>query len=209
MDYQSHMYQIKKYQDLTDKELETFWQTIESEFNKDTSPAMANMFSNSWTDEKHQLRYLLEKNSRFSQGAYYILFDNDLPVASGGVHCSPWHKNIAMAGIRTWVHTDYRNKMLAAGYILPACKSWAMENDCSIVTLTFNEYNKNLIKIWTRTRAGESADRIKQRQPKHLFYNGVIEVDFPLEIYYTKQWLIYEKLIDDVDFDWEEIKWKK
>lgn len=202
------MYEIKKYNDLTNNELEQFWTAIESEFAKDKSPAMSNMFSKTWIDEKNQLRYVLEKSSRFSAGEYFILFNDNQPVASGGVHISTWHKNIAMAGIRTWVHTEHRNKMLAAEYILPACKSWAIENNCSIITLTFNEYNKNLIKIWTRIRAGENADRIKQRKPKHLFYNGVIEVDFPLEIYYTKQWLIYEQLSDDLNFDWSVIKWK-
>jgi len=203
------MLEIKKYSKLTTLELKTFWDTIEQEYHKDNSPAMTNMFSKSWDTENHQLRYLLEKSSRFTNGEYYILFDDNLPVASGGVHISPWHNSIAMAGIRTWVHTNYRNKMLAAEHILPACKSWAIEKNCSIVTLTFNEYNKNLIKIWTRIRAGESALRIKQRKPIHLFYNGVIEVDFPLEIYYTKQWLIYEKLNNDLNFDWTEIKWQK
>ena len=202
------MYEIKEYSNLTKSELKIFWATIEQECVKDTGPAMVNMHSSNWRIEQNTLRYILEVEERFEQGKYFILFDDKLPVASAGVYFSEWTDDIAMAGIRTWAHTEHRNKLLVAEYILPACKEWAIDNNCQAITLTFNDYNKNLIKVCIRTRAGESATRISGRTPRRLFYNGANVLDFPLEINYTKQWLIYEKLDNDFNFDWEEFKWQ-
>lgn len=202
------MYKVKPYNKLTTKEFEKFWATIEEEYSKDSSPAMVNMFSQYWRTEKNTLRYILEVEKKFNPGEYYILFDGRLPVASGGVYLSEWANNIAMAGIRTWVHTEHRNKFLAAEYILPACKTWALKNNCNAITLTFNDYNRRLINTWKRTRMGESSLRIKNRTSEKMFYNGIFDVDFPMEINYTKQWLIYEKLNSDFNFNWEEFKWR-
>jgi hypothetical protein len=205
------MYKIKEYSKLTKLEKENFFSTLKSQVELDNkSPAMENMYSDQWRTESHTLRYLLDIENRFSKehGAYYVLFDGDKSIASGGVHYSDWTDNIAMAGIRTWVHTEYRNMFLAADYILPACKKWAKKHECKIITLTFNEYNKNLIKTWTRIRAGENKNRIRRRKPKHIFHNNIVVIDYPLEINYTKQWLIYENLFDIFDFSWQEIKWK-
>ena len=205
------MFKIKEYSKLSSLEKESFHTTLKSQLELDTkSPAMENMYSTSWRTESNTLRYLLEVDNVFAKdcGAYYVLLDDDKFVASGGVYFSEWSSSIAMGGIRTWVHIDYRNKFLAADYILPACKKWAVKNDCGIITLTFNDYNKNLIKTWTRIRAGENKTRIRRRKSKHIFYNNLIVIDFPLEINYTKQWLIYEKLDNDFNFNWEEFKWR-
>lgn len=202
------MYKIKEYSNLTKSELKVFWDTIKEECSKDDSPAMVNMYSLNWRVEQNTLRYILEVEEKFKHGKYFILFDDKLPVASGGVYFSEWTDDIAMGGIRTWAHTEHRNKLLVAEHILPACKSWAIDNNCQAITLTFNDYNKNLIKVCIRTRAGESATRISGRTPRRLFYNGANVVDFPLEINYTKQWLIYEKLNNDFSFNWEEFKWR-
>ena len=202
------MYKIKEYFNLTKTELKLFWDIMKKETIKDNSPAMINMFSLNWRVEENTLRYILDVEEKFNKGAYYILFDDDIPVASGGVYFSEWTDDIAMAGIRTWAHTEHRNKLLVAEHILPACKEWSNENNCKAITLTFNDYNKNLIKVCVRTRAGESATRISGRTPRRLFYNGANVLDFPLEINYTKQWLIYEKLNNDFNFNWEEFKWR-
>lgn len=205
------MFKIKEYSKLSSLEKEKFHDTLRSQVELDIkSSAMKNMYSHTWRIEPHTLRYLLEIDNVFAKdhGTYYVLLKDDKFVASGGVHFSKWSDSIAMGGIRTWVHTDYRNKFLAADYILPACKKWSTKNKCSIITLTFNEYNKNLIKTWTRIRAGENKTRIRKRKSKHIFYNNLIVVDFPLEINYTKQWLIYEKLNNEFLFNWEEFKWR-
>jgi len=205
------MYKVKEYAKLSSLEKDRFHDTLRDQVALDAkSPAMENMYSPVWRTESHTLRYLLEVDNLFAKehGAYYVLLDGDNFVASGGVHFSEWTDNIAMGGIRTWVHTDYRNKFLAADYILPACKKWAVKNGCNIITLTFNDYNKNLIKTWTRIRVGENKSRIRQRKSKHIFYNNLVVIDYPLEINYTKQWLIYENLSGIFDFNWQEIKWK-
>jgi hypothetical protein len=68
--------------------------------------------------------------------------------------------------------------------------------------LTFNDYNKNIIKIWQRTRLGETRE---PRRSHHMFYKNFNEVLFPVIIQYTTQWAIYERLDDSFDFDWQTI----
>ena len=68
--------------------------------------------------------------------------------------------------------------------------------------LTINEYNKNIIKIWQRTRFGELR---KPRRPHHMFYKNFNKVSFPITIQYTPQWAIYEQLDDTFEFNWQSI----
>ena len=46
----------------------------------------------------------------------------------------------------------------------------------------------------------------KNRQEDSLFYTGVHQVDFPVTIKHTKQWVIYQKLDENWDFDYRQIK---
>jgi len=42
-----------------------------------------------------------------------------------------------------------------------------------------------------------------------LFYNGIKELDFPVTIQYTKQWVIYEQLDPEWTYDWSIIEHKE
>lgn len=75
-----------------------------------------------------------------------------------------------------------------------------------LIALSFNEYNKNIINIFKRNRLGEKAGRINNREPKNIFYNGLNEVSFLVNIQYTPQWVVYEKIDDTFDFDWSTLK---
>ena len=100
-------------------------------------------------------------------------------------------------------YKKYRNKSLPREILLPAQKKWAQDRNSGAIGLTFNDYNKNLIYAWKRKRLGELRT---PRQSHHLFYNNFNEVDFPVTIQYTKQWIIYEKLDPTFNFDWSTIK---
>ena len=41
-----------------------------------------------------------------------------------------------------------------------------------------------------------------------MFYNGLHELDYPVNIQNTKQYVIYE-LLNDHNYNWEDIKWKE
>ena len=57
--------------------------------------------------------------------------------------------------------------------------------------------------IWKRIRFGEKRT---PRQSHHLFYNGVNELEFPVTIQNTKQWLMYEKIDSSFEFNWNTIR---
>jgi hypothetical protein len=165
------------------------------------------MWNDDWPKEKHTLPYILEKTDRFNgiNGEYQILFEDSKIIACGGVYRSEFNNYVAIGGVRTWTDEKYRHLSILRESLLPSCKRWAIQNQMKLMMLSFNDYNKNLIQVFKRRRLGEMYDRISTRQPHHLFYNGLLEIDFPIIIQHTKQWGIYEKFYD-WDFDWVSIK---
>lgn len=203
------MLSCKTYNSLTTEEKSQFFEYLKSIANT-KSLAYNNMWDDNWVENSSTLPYVLEKTDRFNSvnGEFYIVYDGNNVVACGGVYRSSFHDDIVIAGVRTWTDEKYRHVSVIRDDLLPIHKAWAIENNAKIVLLTFNEYNKNLIQVFKRRRLGESKERIKTREPKHVFFNGLNEIEFPVEIQYTKQWAIYELLDNQFTFDWNTIKWQ-
>ena len=197
-------YTIITYQNLNPIQKEIFFNFMQEAKKETTQPAYKNMWDDDWHNKTNTLPYLLEKTSRFSErGQYNIVFNNEKVIACSGVYTSNFCLELAIAGTRTWVHTDYRNKSIARDILLPTEKEWAIENKFKAIAICFNDYNKNMSNIWKRIRFGEKRT---PRQSHHLFYNGVNELEFPVTIQYTKQWIMFEKLDPSFEFDWTSIK---
>jgi len=197
----------KAYSSSTALEKENFFNYLKS--IPSSGPAYKNMWDDDWVTQTHTLPYLLENTNRFdgNNGEYHILYDNDSVVACGGVYKSNFSTHIAFAGTRTWVDEKHRHRVLIRDYLLPLHKEWCLENDVKIVALCFNEYNKLMPNIFKRNRLGEKSGRITTREPKHMFFSGMHELDYPVTIQHTKQWVIYEKLDPAFDFDWTQLKY--
>jgi hypothetical protein len=197
-------YTVITYQNLNIIQKEIFFNFMKEARKETTQLAHTNMWDSDWQNKTNTLPHLLEKTNRFSElGQFNILFDNDKVIACSGVYTSTFCTGLAIAGTRTWIHKDYRNKSIARDILLPAEKIWAIENKFKAIAICFNDYNKNMPKIWNRIRFGEKRT---PRQSHHIFYNGVNELEFPVTIQYTKQWIMYEKLDPSFDFDWSIIK---
>lgn len=152
------------------------------------------------------MKSLFDVLGRFDDGEFNFLLDNGKIIGCGGVYVSDFSKHISLAGTRTWINKEYRHKNLVRDYLLPRHKQWSIERGCKQVAICFNEYNKNMRKIFFRNRLGEENSRIFQRQPKHLFYSNINEVPFAVNIQYTPQWVLYEKLDPNWEFNWTDIK---
>lgn len=198
-------------QTFNDADKEQLFDFLQSEIATTDDDANANMWHSNWQQMPNTLPYILCNTDRFSDGngAFHLIIDQNKIVAMGGVQIAHFNNKIAMAGIRTWVKKTHRNKMLVAKYILPTHKDWAIRHGCKQVALSFNEYNKNLTRPFTRVRAGESGSRISKRTPDMMFYNGVNELDFKVCIQYTPQWVIYERLDPDWEFNWRFLSHSK
>lgn len=198
------MYEITKYQNLTDEQLKDFYKFLRNAWLEKSQPAHVNMWDDYWKTKNYTLPYILENTDRFKiNGNFNILFHEGKIVACSGIYQSEFCSDLAIAGTRTWINKDYRNLSLAREYLLPAEKEWAINNNYKAIGLCFNEYNRNMIKIWNRIRLGEKRTK---RQPHHIFYNGVNEVKHPVMIQYTRQFLAYEKLDPGFNFNWSSIK---
>lgn len=195
-------YLLLEYSKLTKQQLESFAQFCK-ESSLENLPAASNMWGNSPTT----LQSILNNTDRFTKnGVLHILFLGTEVIACGGVYISEFSRNIALAGTRTWVKKEYRHLSLVRNYLLPAHKKWAISNHCKQIVICFNEYNKSLRKIFYRNRLGEVNNRLQTRTEDNLFFSNINEVPFPVNIQDTPQWILYEKLDLNWEFDWYSIK---
>jgi hypothetical protein len=199
------MLTYSEYKKLTSATKIHFFDYLKTISSKANDYAAKNMWCDNYHLRTNTLPYLLEYSDRFHKnGTFFILYDTNNIVGCGGVYQSDFSAHVAIGGVRTWTDEKYRHMSILRESLLPLCKKWAIDNHMKIVMLTFNEYNKNLIQVFKRKRLGEKINR-NDRKPHHLFYNGFNEIEFPINIQYTKQWAIYEKL-SNWDFDWSTIK---
>jgi len=197
---------------VTVHKIEELSKTEVIEFAKNASlftedPAHENMWKPSWEDRPETFPYLVYLSPRFIEdnGQMYAVKIDGIIEAVGGVHISSFDKNVALAGVRTWVNPEHRGKFLIGQYIMPLQRQWAKEKGCKLFFLTFNDYNKNLIKVLKRGGMG----RKKIGTFSGLFENGMHEAPFPCNIQYTKQWVVYESFDTSYIFNWDSIKWHK
>jgi len=198
-------YQVVSFYSLTPNEKQNFYMFCKEQSTEVSKPAAINMWHDDWIMHNYTLPYVLEIGLRFQKplGDFNIIMLDSNFVACGGIYQSEFCSDIAIAGCRTWVSKEFRNNNLIRDWLLPAQKQWSIDNNYKMVCLSFNEYNRNIINTFKRTRLGENR---LPRQQYHLFYNNFNEVDFPVTIQYTKQWIIYEKLDSTFNFDWTTIK---
>lgn len=188
-------FQLLEYRELTEQQLENF-ESFCKESSLENLPAAANMWGAG-------SQFITE---RFKNGAFHVLLLETEIVACGGVYLSEFSKKIALAGTRTWVKKDYRHLSLVRNYLLPEHKKWAIKHHCKQIAICFNEYNKSLKRIFYRNRLGETNDRLQTRTSENLFFSNINEVAFPVNIQDTPQWILYEKIDPNWEFDWHSIK---
>lgn len=197
----------KKFQELTTEEVNKFFEYLKAIREGSSDPAIVNMWDNEWEYKNNTLPFILTNTDRFDgvNGEFHVFYNGDEVVACGGVYKSAFSQQVALAGTRTWVDDKYRNKSLLREFMLPLHKQWSIDNKCKAVALSFNQYNKNLISVFKRTRIGERNYRTTSREPHHLFYSGLSEVPFLVDIQFTPQWVIYEKLDPAWNYDWASL----
>jgi hypothetical protein len=202
-------YTVKIYTELTSAEKENFFNFCKEASHETKNSASVNMWSWDNPNAKNTIFYKLENTEYFKEpnGTFFILFFNNDIVGCSGVYRSNFSKDIFIAGARTWIKTDFRNKSLNKEYFFPLQKQWVRNNNGKIIALTFNHYNKNIITIFKRNRIGEKNNRIPGRKINDLFYDNFNEVEFSVNINNTEQWVCFEKLDPDFCFDWESIKY--
>lgn len=200
------MLEVKSFCDLNKKDIELFYLYLSNIVPDKRRPAHSNMWSDNWENNPETLPYILNKTSRFKHpnGTFQVVFDNNQIVACSGVYISDFSPKVAIGGVRSWVEQSYRNQSLIGNIVLPIHRKWAKENGMNILALTFNQYNRNLKRVWTRARLGENlTSRVSGNLP-YIFSDNFNELNFMVTIQYVKQWVIYEKFTE-WDYEWTSI----
>lgn len=174
-------------------------------FEEKDEPSHANMWSDDWENDNAVFPYLLYISDRFKNGKgdMFVLLDDDHNIlALSGVNISDFDTKVALGGVRTWLNKEMRGKFVIGRNILPVQLKWAKDHNMKTIALTFNEYNKRLLPYFKRSGFGIE----KKRNSNSMFYNGQFHVEFPVTINYTKQWVIYHKIDDLYQPNWESIR---
>jgi len=163
------------------------------------------MWHPDWENRAETLPFLVYKSNRFSDnGIFFILRINGKIEAVSGIYISAFDKSVAIGGVRSWTNPGHQADLIIGRHIFPKQLKWAKDHNIKTIALTFNEYNKKLMRYFTRNGLGV----VKNRTPDMLFYNGVYEVPFPVIIQNTKQWALYHKIDETYDPNWELIRYK-
>jgi GNAT superfamily N-acetyltransferase len=192
---------IKNYYDINSDEREKFLQFLLKASMELKQPAHSNM---TLDGENNTLLYILDNSDRFKNGQFNILFHNENIIACSGCYVSSFSDDVLIAGSRTWIDKEYRNKNISREYLLPFERRWAIDNNLKCMALTFNDYNKNLINMWFRKGFGE---RRPNRKDYHFGFKGLHTLEFAVNIQYTKQYVLYENLDDSFSYDWNQLKY--
>lgn len=135
-----------------------------------------------------------------SNGIFQIILDDGEIIGCGGAYVSDFSPHIALLGCRAWLKKEYRSRSLVRDLLLPVQRTWAIEQSMKQIALSFNDYNKNLVHLFTRNLM-----RRVERTSEMMFFKNKNVVDHPVMIKNTPQWVIFEKL-EDWDFDWSTIR---
>lgn len=193
------------YYDLNAEQKNLFFEFLQRTHKNSPNPAYANMWHEQWHEKNNTLPFILEKTDRFKNGLFQVLFDQGNIVGCSGAYTSEFSPEVAILGTRLFVCEEYRNQLVFREELLPRERAWAIKTKHRAVMLTFNEYNKNIMVLWFRTRLGKKLD---QRQPYHFGFNGLTKIDFPIKIQFTRQYAMYEKLDPTFSYDWNQIKFE-
>ena len=164
-------------------------------------PASANMWTEDWENNPSSLLYILKNTSRFTfpNGVFHLIYDGKEIIGCGGIYKSSFDSNIAMAGVRSWLKSNYRTKQIIRNHLLVAHKRWAKRNGVKIIALSFNQYNRNLVRIFER------GQRFRTRTALHMFSSNFNVVEYLVMIQNVPQWVIFEEL-DPYQFDWSKLR---
>jgi hypothetical protein len=184
---------------------ESFFTFCKAAFEEKDQPAHSNMWDDDWQTNDNTILYHLFVSKRLccDTGETFVLMEGKKILAVSSIYISPFDKHVAIGGVRSWVVNDFRGKFMIGRYLLPLQLTWAKNKKLKTIALTFNEYNRDLINYFKRSGFGIK----KNRNPSSLFYNGLYEVKFPINLQYTKQWAIYHKIDEEYEPDWGKIKW--
>jgi hypothetical protein len=174
-------------------------------YHEKDEPSHVNMWDDDWEQNPATLPYLVYHSNRFKKdnGDVFALLKGEEIIALSGVNKSDFDPLVALGGVRTWVTKPYRGKFLVGRHLCPLQLAWAKDRNYKTLCLTFNEYNKRLIPYFKRSGLGIQ----KKRNPNSLFYNGQFHVDFACNINLTKQYVIYHKIDESYEPNWNSIKW--
>lgn len=173
-------------------------------FEEKTEPSHTNMWADDWELHSNTLPYLIYNSDRFrnDNGDMFLLLDKGDIVGVSGVNISEFDRNVTIAGVRTWLNSELRGQFIIGRHLLPLHLKWSKDHGIKTVALTFNEYNKRLLPYFRRSGFGIE----KKRNPNSLFYNGQYVVEFPVIINHTKQWVIYHKIDETYEPNWDAIR---
>lgn len=183
-------------------DIEIFCQKCELETSQ---PAYDNMSFTNWENKTNTLLYLLLKTTQFSKenGIFSFIYnDNNEIIASCGAYKSEFDSNVVIGGVRSWKLPKFRGLPDIATKIMPYHYDWAIQNNAKIFILTFNEYNKKMMRVLHRSGEFQGKQFLKFGEKPSDFYPSMDVLPFMIRVKNVMQHVLYKKIDPNYQPKW-------
>ena len=172
-------------------------------------PASKNMDISDWENRPETLMYLLHKEGRFWNGkgvCNFLYYNNDC-IGFSGAYISDFSNRVVIGGVRSYLLDGHKNKYLWAEHCLPSQVRFAYRAGAGYFLLTFNEYNKNIAKIFIRAGQGKGSGLGTRRYVHPGQFSSDIKL-WPkrLIIKNTPQWALVKQIDHMQYYDFSQLE---
>lgn len=172
-------------------------------------PASKNMSISDWENRPETLMYLLYKEGRFWNGkgvCNFLYYNNDC-IGVSGAYISDFCDKVIIGGVRSYLLDGHKNKYLWAEHCLPSQMQFAYRVGAGYFLLTFNDYNKNIAKIFLRAGKGKGSGLGTRRHVSPGQFSSDITM-WPkrLMIKNTPQWTLVKQIDFLQHYDFSQIE---
>ncbi|MCS7316847.1 MAG: hypothetical protein NZZ41_00800 [Candidatus Dojkabacteria bacterium] len=155
-----------------------------------------------YKDQKRNFFYLIE--NKIVPFIYILENENGEIIHVSLMRRLDIEKNIFSLCNRAVTKKELKGKGIMMDYILPIQIDDCKNLGAKMCIATFNENYKLYIELLKRCKENKGFALGKLRNKK--FLKNFNFVEFPCNIFNTKQWVIYMKLDQNYEFDFEKIK---
>jgi len=169
----------------------------------ENTPAGENMSLIDWRNRPETLFNALLIQRRFDhpKGRFHYLTYQDRIIACSGVTTADHDPDVGLIGVRGWTDPSVRSQYVQARFLLAKQLEW-VKSLKTVAWMTFNEYNKDIVKLLLRAGSGK-ATRFGMRVPD--FYREFKLYPNHLMIRDVPQIVLYRTVTNDVfaDDSWQ------
>jgi hypothetical protein len=169
------------------------------------NPDLPNYMIDEWEKKPGSLLYVFLKEKRFTRdkGGLLLLKENQKICGFSAFYQSPFHPDIYILGVRTLVSVEFRHNLLLSTYFIPK-QLELIKGRAKLALFTFDTNKPN--NIYNIFQKGRLNLFLKNKLSSFPHWENLKSVNYPVYIQNTLQNVLYLKLDQNFDYDWNLLR---